>query len=59
MSFVDNIRRRFASIGSEPAVKEDDPRSFGEGIIRRIKLQNQQFSSVGKKYEEHIGSPRV
>jgi hypothetical protein len=59
MSFVDNIRRRFASVGSDPVVKEDDPRSFGEGVIRRIKLQNAQFSSVGKKYEEHIGSPRT
>ena len=58
MSFVDNIRRRFASIGSNPPVKEDDPRSFGEGIIRRIKLENQNGMKF-KKYEDHIGSPRT
>jgi len=58
MSFVDNIRRRFASIGSNPPVKEDEPRSFGEGIIRRIKLENQNGMKF-KKYEDHIGSPRT
>tara|TARA_R100001129_G_scaffold172833_1_gene143775 strand:+ start:736 stop:2037 length:1302 start_codon:yes stop_codon:yes gene_type:complete len=58
MSFVDNIRRRFASIGSNPPVKEDDPRSFGEGVIRRIRLENQNGMKF-KKYEDHIGSPRT
>jgi hypothetical protein len=58
MSFIDNIRRRFASIGSNPTVKKDDPRSFGEGVIRRIRLENQNGMKF-KKYEDHIGSPRT
>jgi len=58
MSFVDNIRRRFASVGSNPPVKEDDPRSFGEGVIRRIRLESKNGVKF-KKYEDHIGSPRT
>lgn len=41
MSLIDNIRRRFATTGSNPPFKKDDPRSFGAGIIKRIKLQRQ------------------
>ena len=33
MSFIDNVRRRFASIGSNPSYKKDDPRSYGEGTL--------------------------
>jgi len=58
MSFIDNVRRRFASIGRNPPVKEDEPRNFGEGVIRRLKLAN-QFSGGMKYYEEHLGKPRT
>tara|TARA_R110000744_G_scaffold34230_14_gene80024 strand:+ start:3757 stop:5064 length:1308 start_codon:yes stop_codon:yes gene_type:complete len=60
MSFIDNVRRRFASIGSAPPFKKDDPRSFGAGVIKRLKLQNSTFGySTENKYEEHIGSNRM
>tara|TARA_Y100000004_G_scaffold112089_1_gene125882 strand:- start:380 stop:1684 length:1305 start_codon:yes stop_codon:yes gene_type:complete len=59
MSFIDNVRRRFASIGSNPSYKKDDPRSYGEGVIQRLKI-NRGFS-VGqeKDYEPHIGKNRT
>ena len=59
MSFIDNVRRRFASIGSNPAYKNDDPRSYGEGVIKRLKI-NRGFS-IGqeKDYEPHIGKNRT
>ena len=59
MSFIDNIRRRFASIGSNPAYKKDDPRSYGEGVIKRLKI-NRGFS-IGqeKDFEPHIGKNRT
>jgi len=59
MSFIDNVRRRFASIGSNPSYKKDDPRSYGEGVIKRLKI-NRGFS-VGqeKDYEPHIGKNRT
>ena len=59
MSFIDNVRRRFASIGSNPAYKKDDPRSYGEGVIQRLKI-NRGFS-VGqdKDFEPHIGKNRT
>ena len=60
MSFIDNVRRRFASIGTAPPFKKDDPRSFGAGVIKRLKLQNSNFGySTENKYEEHIGSNRM
>ena len=60
MSFIDNVRRRFASIGTAPPFKKDDPRSFGAGVIKRLKLNNSNFSySTENKYEEHIGSNRM
>ena len=59
MSFIDNIRRRFASIGSNPAYKKDDPRSYGEGVIKRLKI-NRGFSvGSAKDYEPHIGKNRT
>ena len=60
MSFIDNVRRRFASIGTAPPFKKDDPRSVGAGVIKRLKLQNSNFGySTENKYEEHIGSNRM
>jgi hypothetical protein len=57
MSLIDNIRRRFATVGSDPEFKENDPVDFGEGIIKRIRLSN-QFRG-GKQYEQHIGNNRT
>jgi len=60
MSFIDNVRRRFASIGSAPAFKKDDPRSYGEGVIKRLKLSNSNYGfQTSDKYEAHIGSNRM
>ena len=60
MSFVDNIRRRFAVTGSNPSYKEDDPRSFGAGVIKRLKL-NKGFGGFNqiKDYEPHLGKNRT
>ena len=58
MSLIDNIRRRFATTGSNPPFKKDDPRSFGAGIIKRIKLQRQGGYQI-KDYESHIGNNRT
>ena len=59
MSIIDSIRRTFASKGSAPPFKEDDPVSFGAGVIKRLKLSNQQmgYGKNQKKYEAHLGSP--
>jgi len=60
MSFIDNVRRRFASIGSNPSYKEDDPRSYGAGVIQRLKLSSGIGSfAQGKDYEPHIGKNRT
>ena len=59
MSIIDRVRRRFASTGSTPPFKEDDPVSFGAGVIKRLKLSN-DYAGYGrnqKKYEAHLGSP--
>ena len=59
MSFIDNVRRRFATIGRNPTYKKDDPRSYGEGVIKRLKI-NRGFS-IGqeKDFEPHIGKNRT
>ena len=59
MSIIDSIRRTFASTGSTPPFTEDDPVSFGAGVIKRLKLSNQQggYGKNQKKYEAHLGSP--
>ena len=58
MSFIDNIRRRFASVGSNPSYKEDDPRSYGAGVIQRLKI-NRGFGGQEKDFEPHIGKNRT
>ena len=58
MSWIDNVRRRFASVGSAPPFKEDEPRSFGAGVIKRLSL-NRGFRAGFKDYEQHLGKPRV
>jgi hypothetical protein len=55
MGLGDWISRRFATVGKNPPFEEDDPRSFGEGIIRRLRLTNQYGQY---KYEKHIGDNR-
>jgi hypothetical protein len=60
MSFIDNVRRRFASVGSNPPYKEDDPRSFGEGVIKRLKINRGfGYGKQEKDYEPHIGKNRA
>ena len=60
MSFIDRVRRSFASIGSNPAYKKDDPRSFGAGVIQRLKI-NKGVGGFGqqKDFEPHIGKNRT
>ena len=59
MSFIDNVRRRFASIGSNPSYKKDDPRSYGEGVIQRLKINRGFGGGQSKDYEPHIGKNRT
>ena len=60
MSFIDNVRRRFASVGSNPPYKEDDPRSFGAGVIQRLKINRGfGYGKQEKDYEPHIGKNRA
>ena len=59
MSFIDNVRRRFASIGSNPSYKKDDPRSYGEGVIKRLKINRGYSFGQEKDYEPHIGKNRT
>ena len=35
-------RRQYATKGTNPPYSKDDPRSYGEGVIRRIQLQNKK-----------------
>ena len=57
MSIFDRVRR-FATVGSEPPFRKDEPVSFGAGVIKRLKLTNQGNFAV-KKYEPHIGKPQI
>jgi hypothetical protein len=59
MSFIDNVRRRFASIGSNPTYKKDDPRSYGEGVIQRLKINRGFAGGADKDFEPHIGKNRT
>ena len=59
MSFIDNVRRRFASIGSNPSYKKDDPRSYGEGVIQRLKINRGFAGGADKDFEPHIGKNRT
>jgi hypothetical protein len=49
----------FATRGSNPPFKEDDPLSFGAGVIKRLKLQNNFAGYNVKKYEPHLGKPQT
>jgi hypothetical protein len=56
MAFGDSIRRFFAVTGSNPPYEKDEPRSYGEGVIRRIKLQRQYGPSTRGQFEPQIGN---
>ena len=56
MGLGDSIRRLFAVTGSNPNTPEDKPRSFGDGVIRRLKLSHSQGQ---RNYEQHIGDNRT
>ena len=56
MGLGDRIRRLFAVTGSNPNTPEDKPRSFGDGVIRRLKLSHSQGM---RNYEQHIGDNRT
>ena len=54
-------RRSFATVGQDPPFSKDDPRSYGSGVIRRIKLQDNSSSfgrSSGSK-EPQVGDYRT
>ena len=60
MSFIDRVRRTFARVGGNPAYKKDDPRSYGAGVIQRLKI-NKGFGGFAqnKDFEPHIGKNRT
>ena len=54
-------RRSFATVGQDPPFSKDDPRSYGSGVIRRIKLQDNS-SSFGRSSgstEPQVGDYRT
>ena len=52
-------RRSFATTGTNPPFTKDDPRSFGEGIIRRIQLQANGFGRGDAMKEPQVGDYRT
>ncbi len=56
MGLADRIRRVFATTGSNINTPKDEPRSYGAGIIRRLKLTNNYGN---RNYEQHIGDNRT
>ena len=50
-------RRTFATVGSNPSYSKDEPRSYGAGIIRRLRLQ--QGRGIFGDYERHIGDGKA
>ena len=48
-------RREFATVGRDPPFKKDDPKSFGAGVIKRIKI-NRNYA--GRDFEPQIGNNR-
>ena len=59
MTLLDRVRRAFATTGSAPPFKEDEPLSFGAGVIKRLKLSNDYQYGNKKRYEQHLGKPRI
>ena len=56
MGLADRIRRVFATTGSNINTPKDEPRSYGAGVIRRLKLTNNYGN---RNYEQHIGDNRT
>ena len=52
-------RRKFATKGTNPPYSKDDPRSFGEGVIRRIQLQQNRGMYGTSSHEPQIGDART
>ena len=63
--YLPNIwrKREFATVGTNPPFKDDEPRSFGAGVIKRIKLQNSSRGGYGygggSNKEPQIGDNRT
>ena len=55
--------RTFATVGSNPSYDKDNPRSFGAGVIKRIKLQNSGmgggYNRGGADKEPQVGDYRT
>ena len=52
-------RRSFATKGTNPPFTKDNPRSFGDGVIRRIQLQSNAFGRGGAMKEPQVGDYRT
>jgi len=52
-------RRQFATKGTNPPYSKDDPRSYGEGVIRRIQLQQSTGMFGAASHEPQIGDART
>ena len=52
-------RRSFATKGTNPPFNKDNPRSFGDGVIRRIQLQSNGFGRGGAMKEPQVGDYRT
>ena len=56
-------KREFATVGTNPPFKDGEPRSFGAGVIKRIKLQNSSRGGYGygggSNKEPQIGDNRT
>ena len=52
-------RRSFATKGTNPPYNKDNPRSFGDGVIRRIQLQSNGFGRGGAMKEPQVGDYRT
>jgi hypothetical protein len=54
-------KRTFATVGSNPPYNKDEPRSFGAGVIKRIKLQNNSGGNFrgGVNKEPQVGDYRT
>ena len=63
--YLPNIwrKREFATVGTNPPFKDGEPRSFGAGVIKRIKLQNSSRGGYGygggSNKEPQIGDNRT
>ena len=52
-------RRQFATKGTNPPYSKDDPRSYGEGVIRRIQLQQNTGMFGAASHEPQIGDAKT